>query len=83
MEGQFNVYFDVKVHAMAQAVSRRLITAESRVQFQARPCEICGGKSGTGTGFSPNTSVFPCQSHSTGATYSFVRLSPTLYNLSN
>ena len=52
---------------MAQAVSRRRLTAEARVRSRVSPCAICGGQSGTGTGFSPSTPVFPCQFHSTGA----------------
>ena len=31
--------------------------------------------------FSPNSSVFPCQYHSTIAPYSFIHLPPTLYNV--
>jgi hypothetical protein len=52
--------------AMVQAVSRRPLTAEARVRSRVSPCEICGGQSGTGTGFSPSTSVFPCHFHFTG-----------------
>jgi len=36
---------------VAQAVSRWLLTAEDHVQSPARPCEICGRKIATGTGF--------------------------------
>jgi hypothetical protein len=53
--------------AMAQAVSRRPLTAETRLRSWVSPCGICGGQSGTGTGFFPSTSVFPCQFHSTDA----------------
>jgi hypothetical protein len=52
---------------MAQAVSHRPLTAEARARSRVSPCGICGGQSGNGTGFSPSTSVFPCQFHSTGA----------------
>jgi hypothetical protein len=53
--------------AMAQTVSCWPPTAEARVRSRVSPCGICGGQSGTGTSFSPSSSVFPCQFHSTGA----------------
>jgi hypothetical protein len=37
--------------AIAQADSRRLPTAEARVQSQIKSCGICGEQSGNGTGF--------------------------------
>jgi hypothetical protein len=47
--------------AMAQVVSRRPLTAEARARARVNPCGIFGGQSGPGTGFSPSSSVFPCQ----------------------
>jgi hypothetical protein len=52
--------------AMAQAVSRRPLNSEARVRSRVSPCGICGGQSGTGTGFPSSTSVFPCQFYSKG-----------------
>jgi hypothetical protein len=42
---------------MAQAVSRRPLTVEARVRSRVSQCGICGGQSGTVTGFSTSTSV--------------------------
>jgi hypothetical protein len=50
---------------MAQAVSRRTFIAEARVRSRVSPCGIFGGQIGTGTVFSSNISVFPCQFHFT------------------
>ena len=47
------------VQVIADAFSRRLLTAEALVRSQVSPCEICGGKIGTGTRFSLSTSDFP------------------------
>jgi len=40
---------------MAQAISRRPVTAETRLWSRVRPREICGGKNDIGT------DLFPCQ----------------------
>jgi hypothetical protein len=52
---------------MAQAVSRWPLTAEAWVDVRVCPCEICGGKSGTGIGFSPSSLGFSSQYHYTVA----------------
>jgi hypothetical protein len=52
---------------VTHAVSCRLLTAEAWVRSWAGPCEVCGCQIGSGAGFSPSTSVLPCQYHSTSA----------------
>jgi len=44
---------------MAQAIRRRLLTTQARVQTQASPRGTCGGQSDYGTGFSRNAFVSP------------------------
>jgi hypothetical protein len=57
---------------MAQAVSRRPVTAEERVRARVSPCGICGGQSRTGIKCSPSSSVFACQYHLTWALFSYI-----------
>jgi hypothetical protein len=61
---------------MAQVVSRRPLIAEARVRARVNPCGICGGQSGTGTGFSLEFFCFPLS-------ISFHRRSPNSYYLRN
>jgi hypothetical protein len=42
-----------------------LYIGEARLHSRVSPFRICGGQSGTVTGFCPSTSVLPCQRHST------------------
>jgi hypothetical protein len=56
-------------HAIAQAVSCQLLTAVAQICVQISPCGICGGHSGTGTGFSLEFFGFPTY-NSTAAPYS-------------
>jgi len=63
---------------------RRPVTEMARVWCQTGPCRICGGHSGTGTGFSPSISAFPCHCHFTSAPYSYlVYLIPVRCDLSS
>ena len=44
---------------MVQSVSGHPLCTVTQVRSQGSPRQICGRQSGTGTGFSPSTSVFP------------------------
>ena len=45
---------------MAEAVSRKPLTAEPRVRSRVNPFGICGGQSGTGTGFPLSITFYRC-----------------------
>jgi len=51
-------------------ISHLFLATVGRDRFQINVYEIWGGKNESGTSFSPDTSVFACQYHSTKAQYS-------------
>jgi len=59
-----------KCRRKPQAKSCRPLTVKTGAQSQASSCGICVKRSGTGTGFSLCTSVFPRHYHATRASYS-------------
>ena len=68
---QYYIYSALRVLYYLKVVSRRPLTVEVRVRSQINPRGICGGKSGTGTGFSPCNSPFSTQRHSVNAPYPY------------
>jgi hypothetical protein len=58
--------------AMAQAVSRWLLTADAPVRARVNPCGLCGGQTGSRTVISPSSSFFPCQYHSNVALHAHI-----------
>jgi hypothetical protein len=57
---------------MVQAFNGWAFTVEAQVNTQVTPYGICGGQSGTGTGFSLSSSVFLCQYRSPVAVHSHI-----------
>jgi hypothetical protein len=69
-------------HAIAQAVTGWLFTADDWFQSQFSLCGI-DGLSGNERGFSLRASVVPHRLQSTSVPHSSTHLSPTLHSLSN
>ena len=65
------IYIYMVGRTMAQEFKSLPFIAEARFRSQSSPCEILGGQIGNRTRFTPITSVFPFQYHSTSPPYSF------------
>lgn len=57
---------------VVQVVGYRFLIAENWRGAQGRPCQICGGQRGTGTGLYLISFVLRCQYHFTAVSYSVI-----------
>lgn len=56
------IILTLKPFAPLRRSDARPMNVEALIKFRVNPCGIYGRQSGTGAGFSPSTSVFPCLS---------------------
>jgi hypothetical protein len=66
---------------MAQVVRDWPLTTKAQVHAWLSPRGICGGQSGTRTGFSLSSSLLPCQYHSTMALHAHISLTALFLKL--
>ena len=67
VRGELNLQIECRIVFVFKL---RPLALEASVRSQPSPCKTFGGKSDTGTSFSPSTLVFPSQYPSTNAPYS-------------
>jgi len=77
------IYVQTMLFAINQAVSCKPLSRKAQVQFQASPYGNCGGQSGSGTGFSSNTSQFSTVKSCHQCPILIHSLTLILHNLSN
>jgi hypothetical protein len=68
----FKISFNSIGRTVAQGLSCRPLSAESRVLAQVSHCGICGGQSGIESGFTSSYLVFTCKYYFTVALHSYI-----------
>ena len=81
-QGEKNCHRGMEPRFLSRPPVTKYFSFPLSVQFHQRSIPIHSPTTHTIQCFSPSTSVFPCQYHSTNAPSPFIHLPPTLYNVS-